>query len=610
VTVTRVDLQQENLYTFLMKGFLLIRLLGLFLFSIGTLSLAIAAPTIRSIQTQGNSVFTTREILEWISSEQNLPYSKQIIANDLKLVADNYRRRGYLAINVEPLLNQSLADSAYVDIVFSIHEGRQTVVGSITPQGNQQLSSHEILNQFDLKSGDPLDESILEKDIDGMLARYERIGYPFTLCRVENLAMQQGDEADTLTIALNIEEGQQLTIDEIRVEGNKETNPSVIVRETRIDSGEVFNPTKVDAIKPRLKRLNIFSDVSDPELYVRNNKSGLLIKVQEGSTNTFDGVIGYIPGSGVDQSGYVTGLVSVSMRNLFGTGRKLSFKWAREDRSSQELGVRYLEPWVFNLPANIGGGFSQRQQDSSYVRRVLDLKAELMVSEELSVAGLFNSESVIPSASDSAFSRVFQSSIVSVGAEILYDARDDAYSPTSGARYRTDYQYGTKRTSKIPSNLLDQVPGKSTVQKFTLDLDFYLSTFTRQVVAVGLHGRELQSGRPEEGEMFRLGGSRSLRGFRESQFIGSRLAWSNTEYRFLLARRSFFYGFIDAGYYFRPADEARTIPIRKSEAFNYGYGIGIQLETGLGVLGVSFALSSDTPSFSSGKIHFGLINEF
>jgi outer membrane protein insertion porin family len=146
------------------------------------------------------------------------------------------------------------------------------------------------------------------------------------------------------------------------------------------------------------------------------------------------------------------------------------------------------------------------------------------------------------------------------------------------------------------------------VQRFTFDLDFYLPTFARQVLAFGVHGREVQSARPEEGEMFRFGGSRSLRGFRENQFLGSRLGWTNTEYRFLLARRSFFYGFVDAGYYFRSADELRGLS--RADAFKYGYGIGVQLETGLGVLGVSFALGSDEPSFGNAKIHFGLINEF
>ncbi len=566
------------------------------------------AATIRSIEIRGNTAFTAREILGWLSSAPRLPYNQTVAANDVLRVRDAYLRQGFLAVEVGHTVVPSDGDTAHVDFILTITEGRQTLIGTITLRGNNHLPTDELLRQFDVRPGSVPDASVLERDVENLLIRYERAGYPFAQCTVEHLAVRAGEEHDSLDILLAIDEGRRVTIDEIRVEGNKETDPAVVVRETRIAEGEVFNPTKIDAIKGRLMRLNIFSDVSEPEVYVRNERSGLLIKVQEGSTNTFDGVIGYIPGGTADESGYVTGLVSVSMRNLFGTGRKLSFRWAREDRFSQELAVRYLEPWVFQLPANIGGGFLQRQQDSSYVRRVLDLKAEVMISEELSVAGVFNSESVIPSASDTLFRRVFQSSIVSFGSELVYDTRDDPYSPTSGARYRTDYQYGRKRFSKVPASLAAQIPARVSVQRFTFDLDFYLSTFRRQVLAVGVHGRELQSGHPEEGEMFRFGGSRSLRGFRENQFLGARIGWTNTEYRFLLARRSYFFGFLDAGYYLRPADDLRGIP--KSDAFKYGYGIGMQVETGLGVLGVSFALGSDTPSFSSGTVHFGLINEF
>ncbi len=565
------------------------------------------AATIRSIEVRGNTAFTARELLDRLSSKPQLPYNEAVASNDAQRVREAYLRRGFLAAEVGHDVVYA-DDTAYVDVVFTITEGRQTVIGAIAVHGNQYLPAEELLRQFDLRPGGTPNESVLERDLENLLLRYERAGYPFAQCRVERLVVREGKEEDSLDIIVAIDEGPRVTIDEIRVEGNRETDPAVVVRETRIAEGEVFNPTKVDAIKSRLKRLNIFSDVSDPELYVRNDRNGLLIKVQEGSTNTFDGVLGYLPGRTAGESGYIAGLVSLAMRNLFGTGRKLSFRWAREDRFSQELAVRYLEPWVFQLPANIGGGFLQRQQDSSYVRRALDVKAELMLSEELSLAGVFTSESIIPSARDTLYSRVFQSSIVSFGGELVYDTRDDAYSPTAGARYRTDYQYGRKRFSNVPAALTGRLPARVSVQRFTFDLDFYLATFTRQVLAVGVHGRELQSGHPEEGEMFRFGGSRSLRGFRENQFLGSRIGWTNTEYRFLLARRSFFYGFLDAGYYLRPADDVRGIG--KADAFKYGYGIGVQVETGLGVLGVSFALGSDTPSFSNGTVHFGLINEF
>jgi outer membrane protein insertion porin family len=124
---------------------------------------------------------------------------------------------------------------------------------------------------------------------------------------------------------------------------------------------------------------------------------------------------------------------------------------------------------------------------------------------------------------------------------------------------------------------------------------------------LGLHGREMRGTSFEESDLFRLGGTNSLRGYRENQFLGSRVLWSNLEYRLLLTRRTFAFIFYDTGYYQRKEEPEKLI--EKQEAFNMGYGLGLNVETGIGVLAVSFALAKGD-SFSEGKIHFGLINEF
>jgi len=565
-----------------------------------------SSPIIQTLRISGNTAFTSRQLVEELSSRASLAYVPAVLQTDIRSIVDRYRRAGYLDVDVELASLTYSVDSLTVDVGLAINEGRQVLLGRVMLSGQSQLSADEIISRFDVKVGEPLDVATLERDIDELLSRYERIGYPLAQCRIAGVERRTGEEVDSLDLTLDIDEGPRMTIDEIQVQGNKETDASVVVRETRLQVGETFNPAKVDAIRQRLQRLNIFSDVSEPELYTRNDKGGLLIKVREGNTNTFDGVIGYIPSTTPGQSGYVTGLASIAMRNLFGTGRKLSFNWLREDRNTQELGIRYVEPWLFGAPVNLGGGFLQRKQDTSYVRRVFDLKSELMFSEKLSASLLFGSENIIPSA-DSSVSKVFRTATTTLGVEVQYDTRDDIYSPTSGARYRTDYSFGNKRTSDIPSEYAGSVPTTMRVQRFTLDLDFYLTTFARQVLALTVHGRELQSKQYEEGELFRLGGTRTLRGYRENQFMGSRVAWSNFEYRLLLARRSFIYGFLDGGYYFRPADEVRSIP--QTDAFKYGYGIGVQLETGIGNIGVSYALGQGD-TFATGKIHFGLINEF
>jgi outer membrane protein insertion porin family len=131
--------------------------------------------------------------------------------------------------------------------------------------------------------------------------------------------------------------------------------------------------------------------------------------------------------------------------------------------------------------------------------------------------------------------------------------------------------------------------------------------FNRQVIALGLHGRELRGPFFENSDLFRLGGTSSLRGYREEQFLGSRIGWSNFEYRLLLTRRTFAFLFFDSGYFYRKPEPARDI--LKQEGFKIGYGVGLNLETGIGVLSVSYALAPGD-SFTDGKIHFGIINEF
>jgi outer membrane protein insertion porin family len=74
-----------------------------------------------------------------------------------------------------------------------------------------------------------------------------------------------------------------------------------------------------------------------------------------------------------------------------------------------------------------------------------------------------------------------------------------------------------------------------------------------------------------------------------------------------LARRSYTFVFFDTGYYLRNADPLKNI--QEVSSFKTGYGFGLNIETGLGVLSVSFALGQGD-SFSQGKIHFGIVNEF
>jgi outer membrane protein insertion porin family len=130
-------------------------------------------------------------------------------------------------------------------------------------------------------------------------------------------------------------------------------------------------------------------------------------------------------------------------------------------------------------------------------------------------------------------------------------------------------------------------------------------------MAAGVHLGEIRSDEQVVplNEQFKLGGARSLRGYREEQFHGSRILWANLEYRLLLGRRSWTFLFVDAGHYFhRRWDPLEETP-QEVSGEKVGYGIGLRMESGLGIIGVDYGLG-EGDGLTDGKVHFGLLNEF
>jgi len=555
---------------------------------------------IRSVRFHGTVAVHDVELRGRMILREGSGWVSEKMREDLEKLLQYYHDRGFYLAGVRLDSASYSDDSSSVDLTIGIHEGEEMRISSIRCRGNAAMTSARILESFETHAGGSLRREVLERDIDALLTSYEKIGHPFARVEVEDVSLND-DSAAGLRIDLSIDEGPVVTIDEVTVSGNRETKEGIVVREARVGLHEVYDPVRAGKIRLRLNRLGIFSRVDEPELYLTPRGGGLMIKVEEGTTNTFDGIIGFAPASRAGESAIFSGIVNVSMRNLFGTARKLDVHWQREDSETQEIAFGYVEPWVLNYPVNLSGSFRQRQQDSTYIGRIVEAKADVLITESLSLSGVVSHSVTIPSATTTAVSN---SRTITAGLELQLDTRDDLISPTSGALYHTGYRIGNKKVFGVA----EQQPGSdgsSAVQKISIDADLFLRTSGRQVVAMGLHGRQLTSDQIDPGDLYRFGGTNTVRGYRENEFLGSRVAWTNTEYRFLLERQSYFYGFFDAGYFYLPA----TLPGPASQQLVFGYGIGVRLATSLGNIGVSIAFGRGN-SFGEGKLHVGLLNGF
>jgi len=556
---------------------------------------------VRSIDIRGLTVFPPEEVIGAFVTKVGQPFAPRVFQSDLDRFVAKYRDFGYLYAHVDSFSTHS--SSGAVNLTVFMNEGKQVKIGSIGFEGDSALREPKLREILTIKAGDPFVQSEIERGAHEILQAYEAFGFPFAKVAIVNTLMNETPTEYTVRFTYKIEEGEQVRIKELRVEGNTTTRNSVILREARLRGNEFYSEQLCETVKRRLDKMQLFSSVSLPEFFLdQKEEGGLLIKVQEGNPNRFDGIVGYVPSPRPGASGFLTGLVDVQFRNLFGTGRRVAARWSREDQSTQELGLQYFEPWIAAYPINGQVGFVQRIQDSTYVRRQFDLNLDFSLNDQLSFGGVFTRTNVIPSQSYGQ-TVLAESQGTSVGLTITFDTRNDPVTPTSGLFYKTEYDLGVKQA--YASTYF--ASSSNSTQTILMDLDYFTEPIFHQVVAAELQIKDFRSNLIELGDLFRLGGAGTLRGYREGQFLGSRLVWSNLEYRFLVAQRSFFYGFLDAGYIVTPNEPLAGL--EGSEQTKVGYGVGIRMDTNLGLIGVSIGFG-EGDTFSTAKLHIQLINAF
>lgn len=562
----------------------------------------ISAQKVTIINIDGNKSIEDDIYINSIS--QNISKSP----DEIKLnIINELTSRGYFNSKISKLTADTsfTKDSIIVDLILT--EGEQSRIRNINVDSLNASDSIMIHSQFEFLVGEVFIEEEVERKIDRILIDYENSGYPFVRIIIKSIIFINDEEGNNFVdLYLKLEKDKLRKIDKVEIKGNKKTNENVIINNAHLRKGEPYSQERLEQIPVLLRKLNFFKSISKPTYYINSKDEGILqLKVEEKNTNSFDGILGYVPSTTEGESGYFTGFVNIGLRNLFGTGRGFSIKWHQENSLSQELELKYLEPWIFNQPFNLNVQFFQRKQDSSYVRRIIGGDIEFLATENISASFIFESESIIPTISVS--SVIFpKSSSINTGLELKLDYRDDIYSPKSGSYFATKYKYRAKSIDNFENN--DNMSStKVNFNYYELDFGFYYQVFPSQVLALGLHAKAIDSDNFDLTDLFQFGGTNTLRGFRENQFIGNKILWSNLEYRFLLSESSYLFTFFDAGYYL--IDENISQNISKQSDYKNGYGLGISLETALGIMRVSYAFA-EGGSISNGLIHFGILNDF
>ncbi|MCK5739715.1 BamA/TamA family outer membrane protein [bacterium] len=570
----------------------------------GSLVLLFAAePSLSKLTLFDNSAVNNTDLVNQLLSQDFFVEKTEDLLHG---VLGFYQQKGYLLCQIDSAIAQVDTIQATVVLDVYLNVGPQFILDNVVFETGELPIDIAEQTFFENDTGRVFVEKKVIAAIENIIGAAENSGYPLIQIFVDSVQTRISAGREKMTLMLRTQNGPHISIDEIRLQGNEITRDHVLIREMGLDLWEPYNHEKVSRVPERLMRLGYLQSVQLPQLFfTQKGSTGLLVTVQENRANSFDGVVGYSPETQT-QPGYFTGRFDLLLGNLLGTGRQITALWQKLDRSSQNLALGYLEPWVGGWPINAGFQFQQLIQDSSYVDRSLRLTAQTPVGTHLSVFGAASFREILPDSMGIVRHKLPNSSEKSISIGIEYDNRENLLNPRRGFRYQAAFDYGTKKNS-IPAGYTIEVPvGQQIIRRLSMDFQMILPVFQHQVLSTGLYARHL-TGETEIfpiSELYRLGGSGNLRGFREDQFRGSLVGWGNFEYRYLLGPRSRAFLFSDWGYHGKYSDSGDW-----TDQIESGFGFGLRLETGLGILGIDYGLASGS-SFSEGMIHVRMVNFF
>ncbi len=570
----------------------------------------------------GNNLISNAQLLDALGESilnRNLSNtSEELLAvqQTKQSIQNVYSNTGFLYARIDSFhlgLTVPHDSSKGFQLDFFIFEGSPYRIKTIRIQGSSLFTEQELLLRMSSAPGELLQEGVLQNDIEKLLALYEHFGYPLARIAIDAIVPNYDSATHNggLTIQLRVEEGPRAKIGKIVILGNETTSENVITRELALRQGAYYNADELNAARERVDRLGFFESVSQPELYLDRDSSAILVlRVKEASTSAIDGVLGYNPPANTTESGYLSGLVDLSLRDISGTGRNATLHYDRTTASTQTLEVTYLEPWLFSYPLNLTGDFAQRQQDSTYTQTTASGNLSLALTQDIRIIGTLAYERVIPSNEDSTAFSTYDSRTITTGLSASIDTRDNSIAPRSGVLGLLGASYGIKAIYGPTQYVDSSTPASIGLSTVSLDASGYHTLFSDKIVGViGLHARSITAsggGSLDASDLFRIGGIFSLRGYRSEELIASRYAYANMELRFMLSELSFFNFFVDGGYLVK--DSTASSPASPPQ-YPISYGLGAQLESPLGILAVSIGLARGEP-VSQAIFAFGLVKQF
>ncbi|EIW15972.1 MULTISPECIES: BamA/OMP85 family outer membrane protein [Pelosinus] len=544
--------------------------------------------TVTSITVTGNTTVPEATIMEAVKLKPGEALTADKVKQDMQAIYE-------LGTFFDVVSNFNEVPEG-VQVVYTVMEN--PVLQEIIIKGNTKVSSDKLSSMLTVKTGSILNSKALNENVRSIEEYYHDQGYILT--KVSDVAMGTGG---VLTITIN--EGM---LEGIEVKGNEKTQTHVITREMKLKPNQPFNVKDAKRSMQKVYNLGYFEDVN-MKLNPGKEPNAIVLEttVVEQKTGRFS------IGGGYSKNDGMIGIIELGDDNFRGTGDKVKLHWEfGGSASNKNYEVSYTRPWLDDKQTSLGFSFYDMTNEytdydddghetasydkrrkgfdltlgrpqGEYVQNYITLKQRKdQYVEWVSGDNYETDQDYI----DRNYLENNFGTTRSISLMRVYDSRDNVFSPTEGNRVALTAEFAGKALG-----------GDFNFNKYTAETRNYLKVGHAQIVALrGTVG--YADGKMPDSQRFAVGGSDSLRGYRDDQFKGNKMLAATAEYRFPIAKKVEGVAFTDIG----KAWSGEGYKLNDLEA---SVGVGIRVSTPIGPIRLDYAQGSQ-----GGRSHFSFGGQF
>ncbi len=437
-----------------------------------------------------------------------------------------------------------------------------------------------------------ISEQALSGFANEVLTGLENSGYPFAQVRVRDLALSTNGEYELIVEVIS---GPLCRFDSARVVGVDTRTKEFLERIATVSPGGSFDQSRIERTLALYRQFTFLEVADSAKLKFLDDFSTCvpIFEVQRKPTNLIEGSLGYQPGY-ANRDGYLQGFVRIEFENLLGRGRRFEIAYNKRNPLSHRVRVGFYQPFILFQPFSLRGNVEQQRFDSLY--QELSADASLAYSEFSAVSVRVRAGWQRFAPEGSRFIGVFHARRWWWGAGVtLSTARTDHRQILD-----IDLLYGTKQEYSFAGVRPGQERIDDTRIEATYRGSFPLYAAFSSGVRIDAAGIITDETDIPQSDLYKLGGARRLRGYREEQFLTERFLLASLQPTVRLAASARFHVFVDGASFKSVSGESLD---------RFGAGLGFMFELPNGALLIDAAWGEDD-DFSDGKLYMILESRF